>query len=348
MFYSRDPNLIGVLDEFRKDGQADLDEALKHYRIASDIGLGRGSYNVARIYEQETHKDQLVALHYYNKAGEQGFLDGWLRLGNIYLNDQGSDPDLDKAFSFYQKAGDAGSLKAKYNALIIARDYDAGVPIEKIMFYARDLLQANYRPFIKMHAMALAIPDSFPDLGYTANPELSFDYYSGLAEEGDIEATRELALLLQSGAFGETRIKEAEEFFVKAAEGSSGFDRMIAAFQILLTAEQADELLRQSRNKFDYLISVDGRTLPVNYALAVEVEAEVFVRVEQGMYSPSTLKYVFDQFSLAATEGSAHAAYYAAMLEYFGALGDVSYPDVRDNIEKAVSGGVKEALYLML
>ena len=70
----------------------------------------------------------------------------------------------------------------------------------------------------------------------------------------------------------------------------------------------------------------------------------MFVRVEQGMYSPSTLKYVFDQFSLAATEGSAHAAYYAAMLEYFGALGDVSYPDVRDNIEKAVSGGVKEGL----
>ena len=101
-----------------------------------------------------------MALH-YNKAGEQGFLDGWLRLGNIYLNDQGSDPDLDKAFSFYQKAGDAGSLEAKYNTLLMARDFDAGVPIDKIMIYRNDLLQANYRPFIKMHAMALAIPDSF-------------------------------------------------------------------------------------------------------------------------------------------------------------------------------------------
>ena len=174
------------------------------------------------------------------------------------------------------------------------------------MIYRNDLLQANYRPFIKMHAMALAIPDSFPDLGYTANLDLSFDYYSGLAEEGDIEATRELALLLRSGAFGEARIKEAEEFFVKVAESSSGFDRMIAAFSMLLTAEQANELLRQSRDKFDYFHFVDGRTLPVNYALAVELRLKCMFALNKHVFI--TLKYVFDQFSLAATEGSPHAA----------------------------------------
>ena len=55
------------------------------------------------------------AMEYFQLAADAGNAEGWRGLGNLYVNGQGVEMNLDKAREYYDLAAEQGDAKALYN-----------------------------------------------------------------------------------------------------------------------------------------------------------------------------------------------------------------------------------------
>jgi len=60
-------------------------------------------------------KDEAKAVHWYEKAAEQGYANAQNNLGNMYTDGRGVPKDDAKAVQWYQKAAEQGHTDAQKN-----------------------------------------------------------------------------------------------------------------------------------------------------------------------------------------------------------------------------------------
>uniref|UniRef100_A0A8K9URV8 SEL1L adaptor subunit of SYVN1 ubiquitin ligase n=1 Tax=Oncorhynchus mykiss TaxID=8022 RepID=A0A8K9URV8_ONCMY len=86
----------------------------KFFRILCD-GKGIPGLGMAYLYGRGVPVNYELALKYFQKAAEQGWVDGQLQLGTMYYNGIGVKRDYKQAFKFFNLASQAGHILAFYN-----------------------------------------------------------------------------------------------------------------------------------------------------------------------------------------------------------------------------------------
>ncbi|CAB5303897.1 unnamed protein product [Rhizophagus irregularis] len=92
-----------------------------------------------------TEKNLEKAFCWYQKAAEKDHIDGMYGLANRYYNGEGTEKNLEKAFHWYQKAAEKGHIDAIFN---LAACYRNGEGTEKNLekaFYWHQIVAESYK-----------------------------------------------------------------------------------------------------------------------------------------------------------------------------------------------------------
>eukprot|EP00240_Pyramimonas_obovata_P000523 CAMPEP_0118929274 /NCGR_PEP_ID=MMETSP1169-20130426/6318_1 /TAXON_ID=36882 /ORGANISM="Pyramimonas obovata, Strain CCMP722" /LENGTH=580 /DNA_ID=CAMNT_0006871431 /DNA_START=274 /DNA_END=2016 /DNA_ORIENTATION=- len=110
------------------------DRAALEYLRAAEMGLELGQSNAAYLLERAGRGDPArreralaQALHYHQRAADQGNVNSLLRIGDAYYYGRGTPEDLNKSVAVYRQATTMRSAQAMFN-LGVLHEHGRGLP----------------------------------------------------------------------------------------------------------------------------------------------------------------------------------------------------------------------------
>ena len=154
------------------------------------------------------------AMEYFQLAADAGNAEGWRGLGNLYVNGQGVEMNLDKAREYYDLAAEQGDAKALYNigALYLydmGEKQDTGKAIEYYQKAGELGCADAYTMLANIYLYGVGVEQ---DIGKTV------EYNQKAADLGDASACYSLGAMYYSGEGVERDYGKAAEYYQKAAD----------------------------------------------------------------------------------------------------------------------------------
>ncbi len=158
------------------------------------------------------------ALEWYLKAAEAGSAEAMRKIGGLYREGNGVEPDNRKALEWYRKAADAGDAPAMYNVgnyyvmgIVVEQDYH-----EALRWYTRS---ADGGFASAMTAIGAIYEQGF---GVEKDGHEALMWYEKAAEAGDATAMNNIGILYADGRILEQNFTAALEWLRRAADNGSG------------------------------------------------------------------------------------------------------------------------------
>lgn len=162
--------------------------------------------SLATTYSTDKQVDIKQSLYWFTKAAETGSVTAMTKLGLIYLSDNTSYNDSQKAFIWLSKAANQGEGEAQ---LKLADLYTKGVGTSKDMQLAEKW---------RKHATAMGFKSSESGFGLEVSAR-NLDYFKNSAAQGNRDAMHNLAMYYLGTE--DTTISQAIYWLKKAAEAGS-------------------------------------------------------------------------------------------------------------------------------
>ena len=274
----------------------DLAKAAEWYTKAANGGNTTAAYKLA-VYYQEVKRDPSEAMRWYRQAAESGDRRAMASLGHMY--DEGAegvpadkneahhwfamaaehgDPDMmnylglhyrergmaDKAFDWFVRASEAGSIQGMYN---IARCYDRGVHVPKDPAKAAEW-QAKA---VKAGPDVLSLLANEEDDDAMFNLAAMYDYernhiskaiewYTKAAEKGHCAALIELGHCHLYGNGFPQNANTAIEYYTRAVQAGDdqAMIHLYRAYTKLEDHDKAKEWLQKAERAGDPRVLLDG------------------------------------------------------------------------------------------
>ena len=187
----------------------DLEEGLqaysnKNYSKAHDLlrplatleNLAEAQSYLGKMYQKGygVKQDYKVAIHWYQKAADQGYTDAQYQLGLMSQNAEGIRGGYIYTMYRYREAAEQGHAKAQYNlALMYSRGW--GIPIDdgKVVFWCRKAAERGLADAQNYMGTLYEIGQ-----GVTADTKVAISWYLKAAEQGHIKAQHHLAVIYSS------------------------------------------------------------------------------------------------------------------------------------------------------
>lgn len=178
-------SLWSLLDE---DIPGDIDEAVAWFSMLAEKGDAAMKWRLAEwLHENEWPE----AIKWYHKAAEQGQPDAQRTLGDLYLEGDGVDRNLNEACSWYFRAAEQGDADAQYGWWSIYRDESFPGGRETAVMFCRKAAEQGH-------------PDAQADLGelYASGHLVERDWNEAVwwflkaAEQGHPDAQLRVGVLL--------------------------------------------------------------------------------------------------------------------------------------------------------
>ncbi|RIA83138.1 hypothetical protein C1645_861319 [Glomus cerebriforme] len=165
----------------------DIEKAIHWYQKAAENGNKFSQYNLGRCYRYGigVERDEIKAFEWCKKSAEQECSDAQVILGAFYESGIGIEKDIEKAIYWYQKAAENGNEIAQYN---LGKCFQRGIGIEK------DEIKA-------------------------------FEWFKKSAEQESSDAQNELGYCYENGMGIEKDIEKAIHWYQKAAENGNKFSQ---------------------------------------------------------------------------------------------------------------------------
>ena len=192
-------------------------QAVTWFRRAAEGGDAVAQYNLALIYERgdAVSPDNKESIRWLTAAADQNVVPALLDLGRLYMHPPDSTtPDVGRAISYYQKAGDLGSGMADVILGTIFADGLQGKP--------------DYDQSVKWYRKAAeqGQPDAQFGLGlrYALGQGVPLDLdearrlFTSAAEQGQVDAQYDLAIVYEEGRGTTADPLLAEHFYQLAAD----------------------------------------------------------------------------------------------------------------------------------
>lgn len=117
---------LGRLYESGKGVPQDLQEAVRWYVRAADLGYDRAQLRLGRLFRDGAEgvpQNGQLAEQYFKKAGDGGNVAAMNEIGLMYLKGKGVTANVKTAHDWFEKAAAAGSVEGDYNLGLL---YQAG------------------------------------------------------------------------------------------------------------------------------------------------------------------------------------------------------------------------------
>lgn len=104
---------LGWFYERGQGTETDVTKAAQHYRAASDLGLGAGSWHVGYMIDKgiiEGEPEEAFA--FFQKAADQGFVNGYVSMAVMQATGRGTPLNYEAALMNYMGAAQLGSAHA--------------------------------------------------------------------------------------------------------------------------------------------------------------------------------------------------------------------------------------------
>jgi TPR repeat protein len=132
----------------------DYTTAAEHYRKLAEFGLpeAQTSYAQMILKGQAGNVDPSLARHYLELASENKYAKADLELANLYVKEDGPMADREKARELYQRASNAGQVRATYQ---LGRLYeDENQPEKAKALYKQCLDKGYYKAAERLGALS--------------------------------------------------------------------------------------------------------------------------------------------------------------------------------------------------
>lgn len=117
--------LMGVMYEYGYGVEADIQEALRWYRLAADQGLSQAQNSLGFMYilGLGVKCDAERAAYWLQRAAEQGHSGAQVNLGILYTSGRGVEKDEEEALYWFRSAARNGNTQAQE---LLASAYSQG------------------------------------------------------------------------------------------------------------------------------------------------------------------------------------------------------------------------------
>lgn len=158
------------------------------------------------------------ALESYLKAAEAGNAEAMRKIGGLYREGRGIEPDDRKALEWYRKAADAGDAPAMYD---VGNYYVMGIIVEQDYHEA---LRWYTRSADGGFASAMTAIGAIYEQGYGVEKDgrEALTWYQKAAEAGDATAMNNIGILYADGRMVEQDTTAAMEWLRRATDNGSG------------------------------------------------------------------------------------------------------------------------------
>jgi hypothetical protein len=162
-------------------------------------------------------RDLEKAFHWFQKAAEGGSVEAMCNLAIRYYGEKGTERDLEKTFYWSQKAAEGGNVKAMCN---LAIHYYSGEGMERNLEKAFHWSQkaAEGGSVDAMHNLAICY---YNGKGTERDLEKAFYWSQKAAEGGSVEAMHSLAIRYSNGEGMERDLEKAFYWFQKVVESNN-------------------------------------------------------------------------------------------------------------------------------
>mmetsp|Transcript_11742 Transcript_11742/g.31626 ORF Transcript_11742/g.31626 Transcript_11742/m.31626 type:complete len:786 (-) Transcript_11742:315-2672(-) len=210
---------LSLCYEHGRGTDIDMDQALRKYKKAAQMGSEKACLNLGRWYELGTHVgvDPYKAFEYYSKAAVKKDVEGIHNLARCYEKGIGTDVDEQRAFAYYKEAAKQGYHPAQHD---VGRCYEQSIGTQ----FDKEKAWAWF-----MKAAKSGHPDAQCSvaLGYLAGEDLeeALTWFEKAVDSGSKEALGELKECSLKMRTGEAALR-AFNAFKKAEE--KGFSAAIS------------------------------------------------------------------------------------------------------------------------
>ena len=233
-----------------------LELAKKYFSRASDLGCGEATRLLALQYSDKDNKDTKVMLQLLEKGYHQGDSLSALLLGLIFSDGfEGISPNIDKAISWLEKAG---NLEC----------HEADVALGKI-YYFDDRVTKNYPKAYQLFKRAADanVPEGHYYLyvmlengdGCQQNISLAIKHLKKAADAGDSQAQCDLALKFQEGDGVKKDPEKALKLFTLSADQGNSY----ALYYLGLIYLSGSSTAKDERKGLDLLSKASAKGLPI-------------------------------------------------------------------------------------
>lgn len=175
----------------------DYEQALKYYQMAADLNDKVAINNLGSLYYSGigTKRDVKKAAELFDKAVSLGNSEAGLNLAFIYLSGMGLPKDYNKAIEYFQKSAEAGNSTAKFMyGYALYRGFVVEKDLSKAFVNIKDAADAKYDDAQYILARMYLYGE-----GVTKNYNNTVRYYTFSGEQGNTQAMKELADILETG-----------------------------------------------------------------------------------------------------------------------------------------------------
>jgi len=200
----------------QKDETAGLDlikEVMPEIKKLADTGTPWAEYYIGAAYQYGMlfEKSAEMAIEWYEKAGQHGYVTAYVQAGEYYYE---VERDYQKAIEYFTKASEKGHPRAMYG---IGLTLESGNGTSRnIVEAVKTFIEASERGYIPAFTR---VGDAYiKGLGVLKNDELAIKYYKVAAEAGHSYGQWQLGLLYSLPNSGYRDINKAEFWLKKAVE----------------------------------------------------------------------------------------------------------------------------------
>ena len=211
----------------------DVAQAIRFYTASAEKGNHYAEYQLGELYScgSETSNDKQLAQNYY-AAALTGFIqqeesepDAQLeyRIGNLFLNGKGTEPDFSSALLWFSKSAENGNAYAQYKLAVL---FDEGLEVPHDTEIAQKYYVAALTGFIQQDEtepdaqLEYRIGNLFLN-GKGTQPDFSsaLFWFSKSAENGNAYAQYKLAVLFDEGLEVPYDTELAQKYYAAALTG---------------------------------------------------------------------------------------------------------------------------------
>lgn len=333
--YAPSQYYLGTYFEKGRGVEQSYEEAIKYYELACEGGYADAQYRLGDIYlygQLEKTKNISFALHYYNRAADQGHQDACKALFSCYdEGKEGIEQSYDKALPYLKILAESGDSFYQNNL---------GVYFDKGFGVGQSYTQAF--KYFKL-AADQGFPLSLFNLGIyfeegrcvEQSYKQAFHYYKLAADQGHTRSQHNLGRFLEKGLGVKKSYEEAFKYYTLAAK--QGYPK--AQIQIGKWYQQG-KLVEKSLSQACkyYKLAANQGNKDIQYEVAKLID-QMGYAIEGGWES------AFHYYQLAAQQGHPKAIYQVFQAYHYGDYIEQSYKEAAKYLKLGENLGNAELQY---
>ena len=185
---------LALAYEHGRGVEENVDEAIKLFTHAADLGHAKSMHNIGAIYLNEKN-DVDKALYWFKKSAENGHNVACCALGSLYEFGEYVDCDYEEAKKWYLMGAERGDAEAQYGlAMIYTGSNDSPTDLDAVVYWLEKSMAGGYEK-AKMQYLLWSFLKSKKDKGELPNDvDDLIGWTIEAAENGDEEAQKALGM----------------------------------------------------------------------------------------------------------------------------------------------------------